>query len=356
MYKEFLLQNWAILLILIAFLILLKITVFLDGKTVKRLCALIVFIFILSIIVFFEFYLSDLGILKEWRIVFMAIRYSSTPFIIAMIQYSLVRKTRLRIFIGVAVFALINFISIPTGIVFSIGDDGSLQRGPLGYLPYIAVGAYSICLIYVLLRQSNKLATEIIPIIFLCFAFLSGLVLPFVFGKDYSRIFCTTVVIAVFVYYVFTILQTTKKDALTGLFNRQAYYSDVLENAKDINAIISIDMNGLKVINDTEGHSAGDEALSTLAMCFLRATKSGQLVYRIGGDEFVIVCMDSSEADVKALISRIEKYVSDTKYSCAIGYSYAENGSSSIEEMLIESDKVMYEAKKRHYNELGKNR
>ena len=248
---------------------------------------------------------------------------------------------------------MINFISIPTGIVFSIGEDNSLQRGPLGYLPYIAVGIYSFLLVYVLLRHCNKLATEIIPIIFISLACLSGMILPFLFGKDYSRIFCTTIVIAVFVYYVFSILQTTKKDALTGLFNRQAYYSDVLENSKDINAIISIDMNGLKVINDTEGHSAGDEALTTLALCFLRATKSRQLVYRIGGDEFVIVCIASSEEDVKGLISRIEKNVSDTKYSCAIGYSYAENGSSDIEEMFTESDKVMYEAKKKHYEELG---
>ena len=63
--------------------------------------------------------------------------------------------------------------------------------------------------------------------------------------------------------------------------------------------------------------------------------------------------MDSSEKDVKDLIARIEKYVSETRYSCAIGYSFSEGGSSDIEEMFAESDKVMYEAKKKHYEELG---
>ena len=89
-----------------------------------------------------------------------------------------------------------------------------------------------------------------------------------------------------------------------------------------------------------------------LALCFLRATRAGQLAYRIGGDEFVVVCMDSTEKDVKDLIARIEKYVSETRYSCAIGYSYSEGGSTNIEEMFMESDKAMYEAKKRHYREL----
>ncbi len=49
-------------------------------------------------------------------------------------------------------------------------------------------------------------------------------------------------------YYVFAIFQLTSKDALTGLLNRQAYKASVRENARTITAIVSIDMNGLKVI------------------------------------------------------------------------------------------------------------
>ena len=70
--------------------------------------------------------------------------------------------------------------------------------------------------------------------------------------------------IALFIYHVFSILQLTKKDALTGLLNRQAYYGETSRSFKDITAIISLDMNGLKKINDTYGHDAGDEALITL--------------------------------------------------------------------------------------------
>ena len=177
-----------------------------------------------------------------------------------------------------------------------------------------------------------------------------GLILPFVLGKDYSIIFCTTIAIALFVYYVFSILQLTKKDALTGLLNRHAYYAAIADDPKDVTALISIDMNGLKTINDTGGHAAGDEALLTLALCFQRAVKQKQFVYRVGGDEFVIICRRTSESEVKQLLERIEKNVSGTVYSCAVGYSYSPAGDKTIDQMLKESDEMMY-AKKAQYHQ-----
>ena len=113
----------------------------------------------------------------------------------------------------------IDFISISTGIVFSLSDEGTLQRGFLGYLPCIVAGLNGVRLIYTLYRNSNRLYTEIVPIIFLAFAYASGLILPFVFGKSFSQIFCTTIMIALFVYYVFSFHQLSKKDPLTGVLN-----------------------------------------------------------------------------------------------------------------------------------------
>ena len=353
MIKDFILQNWATILVVVAFAILLKTTVFLERKVINRMFLLITMIFLLSIIVFFEFYFGDQGTNKELRVVLMAIRYSATPFIIAMVMYTLVKKAPWYIFTPAMVFAILNFISIFTGIVFGLDEKGNLVRGALGYLPYIAVGVYSFFLVFILIKQSNKQATEIIPIMFLCFAFASGLVLPFVLGKNYSQIFCTTIVIALFVYFVFSILQITKKDPLTGLLNRQAYYATIEDNPKDITAIVSIDMNGLKPINDTKGHAEGDNAIVTLSLCFLRAAKAKQLVFRVGGDEFVVVCRRTSEDEVKQFVNLVQKYVSETDYSCAIGYSYSSDGSKSIDEMLLESDKMMYAQKALHYAKLG---
>jgi len=356
MIKELILQNWASTLILIAFAILVETNVFLNQKTRIRMCVLIVSVFLLSLIVFAEFYLENLNEHTGLRSVFMAIRYSATPFIIAMTLYTLAKKERLFVFIPAMLIAVINFVSISNGIVFSLKDDGTLHRGLLGYLPYVAVGFYCFSLVLKLFKQGNKQATEIIPTIFLCFVFASGLILPFILGKDYFRIFCINIAIALFVYYDFSILQMSKKDNLTGLLNRHAYDSAIEDNKKDINALVSIDMNGLKEINDKQGHAAGDEALETLALCFTHATKTKQLIYRIGGDEFMIICWKSAENDVKRLIERIEKNVDKTQYHCAIGYSYSADGTKSISEMQKEADEKMYAHKELFYANSGKKR
>ena len=353
-FREYLIQNWALILVLIAFVIMLIITVFLDKKTIRNLYILIIFIFLLSICVFLEFHFLGENKYLEVVKVLVCIRYSATPIIISLIIFALVKKKLWYILIPAILLLIINFISIFTGIVFSINQEGNLKRGFLGYLPYVVVGIYCIFLIYILIKQSNKQIIEIIPIVFLAFSFITGLIFPLIIGKDYSKIFCTTIGIAVFVYYVFMILELTRKDALTGLLNRQAYYSTIENNYSDITAIISIDMNGLKKINDTLGHAAGDEAIITISSCFLKVAKFNQFVFRVGGDEFIIICKKTSEEALMELVNNIKKKVSETKYTISIGYSYSKDPNKNIENMVKESDEMMYKDKSLFYSNKDK--
>lgn len=350
-FKEYLLQNWPLILILMAFAIMLMITVFLDKRTIVKMYILIAAIFVLSICVFTEFYLSEKKIYPVLRTVLIAIRYSFTPVIIAFILLTLVKRSRWTVVLPAVLLSVTNIISIFNGMVFSLDENGEMVRGNyLGYLPYVATFAYSIVLVYTLIKQSNKQASEIIPIIYLAFALGTGTIFPFVIGKEYSKIFATTIAVAVFVYYVFLILQLTKKDALTGLLNRQAYYASIRDKKREITAVISIDMNGLKPINDNFGHIAGDEAISSLALCFSKAVRAKQRAYRIGGDEFVILCFKTSEEELKELIERINDQVSKTKYSCSIGYSYDDSLEKDIENMVKISDEMMYAKKAEYYS------
>lgn len=353
MIKEYLLQNWSLVLILAAFAIALQISVFLNKKTIRRMYVLIVGIFLLSIAVFCEFnvFLSDEYTLLRGFL--MAIRYSATPFIVAQVIYTLVKKQNWVIFIPAILLTVLDFVSVFTGIVFKAENGNSFTRGPLGYLPFIIAGLYSALLVIILIGRSNMKLMEIVPIIFLSLAFVSEMVFPFLFGKDFSVIFCSTIANALFIYYVFEILQQTKKDSLTGLLNRHAYNADILKNPEDITALISIDMNGLKVLNDTQGHAAGDEALLTLALCFRRALKNRQYGYRVGGDEFVIICRKTSREELDELVNRINHYVGETEYKCAVGYSYSPDGKIPVEDMLRASDMMMYSVKEHYYAELG---
>lgn len=357
MVKEYFLQNWPLILILLAFIISLITTVFLDKKTIVRMYVLIGAVFLLSIVVFLEFYYDGIAEYRVFRTVLTAIRYSATPLIMALITFALAKRLRWFVFIPAFALVIVDFISIFNGLVFTIDDNNFLHRdGPLGLLPYIMVALYSVFLIYILIKRSNKRAMEFVYIGFLMFALASGLVLAFVFGKKYASIFCVTIAIALFAYFEFSVLQLTKKDSLTGLLNRHAYFADVNNDPKNITAIISIDMNGLKALNDAHGHSAGDEALTTLAFCFMNPLKNKQSGYRIGGDEFLIVCRKTSQEDVLDIVEQIRKNVSETPYSVAIGYSFNLEGNKSVSDLLKESDEMMYKEKAEHYMEFGDRR
>ena len=127
-------------------------------------------------------------------------------------------------------------------------------------------------------------------------------------------------------------------------------------NYKEITGVVSIDMNGLKAINDIGGHNAGDEALITLANCFTKAAKNKQSVYRIGGDEFVILCRKTSEEELKQLVENIRRNVSETDFACSIGYCYSSDENKDINEMIKESDEMMYTDIANYYSQNKNNR
>lgn len=348
--KAYILQNWPLVLTLGAFVVTLFITFFASKKAMIKLLLLILSVFALSIVVFTEFYLEPVPENNTARLIMMFIRYSATPFILSLTVIVLVKHQKIFVFIPAIALLILNFVSIFTGIVFGLGENNELVRGPVGFLPYIICGLYMAFLITILVVRSNKRMIEIIPIVFLAISLSSGLIFPFIFGAAFSQIFCSIVAISLFCYYLFTLLEMTKKDTLTGLLNRQAYFIETKRDYKDITAIVSLDMNGLKRINDTEGHAAGDEALITLGLCFARACRAKQSAYRMGGDEFIIVCRKTSEEDVIKLVERIQKYVSETEYSCSIGYSYKKDGNIELSELLKQSDEKMYSDKSEYYN------
>ena len=356
MLRDYFIQNWALILVSLAFLVSLRTTAFMDKKFAGRMCILIFEVLFLSVIVFVEFWQVDQGIVWEGRRYQMLIRYCATPFIDARVLYTLVKKLRPAIFIPALISAIICLISVFTGIVAQVMPDGTIQYGPLRLLPYVVPGIYGAAMLYILYKRSGKQFNDLIPIAFFAFALSAAVILPFMLGRIYSHIFCETISIALFTYYLFSIQSLTKTDSLTRVLNRQACYADMETAPDEITALVSIDMNGLKDINDTHGHAAGDEALTVLALCFTQAAKAHQSVYRIGGDEFLVICRKNTLDDVLQLIKRIRKNVSDTGYSISIGYSCTEDHPKSISEMMKESDEMMYTEKASYYKVFGKDR
>ena len=138
-------------------------------------------------------------------------------------------------------------------------------------------------------------------------------------------------------------------DMLTYLYNRNKYI-EVLDSYKG--KIIEkvgaayIDLNGLKQINDNQGHEAGDTFIRTAAKVLSGTFPENS--YRIGGDEFVVMTADLGEADFQDKITRLQKEMQENQVSISIGFLWKES-CSDLEEMMKEADHRMYEAKKAYY-------
>lgn len=147
-------------------------------------------------------------------------------------------------------------------------------------------------------------------------------------------------------------------DPLTGVFSRFAY-NDMMESynnqaPEDFVAFL-IDINGMKVVNDTLGHEAGDELICGAADCIMKAVGNKGRTFRIGGDEFVVFgTMKKEQADETFLeMNRIITSWSGEKVkslSVSAGYALASEFTGySIEDLTKEADKAMYEQKKEFY-------
>ena len=144
-------------------------------------------------------------------------------------------------------------------------------------------------------------------------------------------------------------------DGLTGINNWNAYSDEVLRlrQSHDCVGVIFIDMNGLKVINDTEGHLAGNAALCTIAG-FLTGLYGGGCVYRLGGDEFVVLLPHVTESDFSREMKRLREEDSHlgTLSIAAGGHWIADGG--DILKAIQAADDAMYRDKAEYYKKKNK--
>ena len=150
-------------------------------------------------------------------------------------------------------------------------------------------------------------------------------------------------------------------DKLTGLPNRRLFFErlelTILENERDKAefAVLFIDLDGFKNINDNYGHEVGDEALTTVGNRLLKCVRKSDTVARMGGDEYTVILKNvEDKEDIKNLVEKIHKSLQEVMQidgvECFVNSSigvalYPENGYDS-ETLLRNADSLMYEIKR----------
>ena len=158
--------------------------------------------------------------------------------------------------------------------------------------------------------------------------------------------------------------RSSRLDSLTGLPNRRAYaeMARELESEKVVPlGIISLDVDGLKIINDMLGHAAGDNLLVDAANLLADIIKEPACLFRTGGDEFIALCPESNEdvlSDIQGrIMERLAKQESDfmvpsVHISC--GYAVRNNSEIPLEELYQKADDQMYRYKRANNMHLRK--
>lgn len=158
-----------------------------------------------------------------------------------------------------------------------------------------------------------------------------------------------------------TIINMAYTDILTGIKNRRCFEEDAekLANAKKSFNIVAIDMNNLKMINDELGHKFGDEALIKVANALRIFENYGEECYRMGGDEFEVICKKMDIDDIDRVCEQINKKLAKTEYfpgiplSIAYGsFRFSANMDTEVNKVMARADKKMYE-KKQQMKEMG---
>ena len=237
-----------------------------------------------------------------------------------------------------------------TDIAFGFDESYAFYRGPLGYVAFAVPIVYMLLSLWIVFKnfsEKSSLERYTMPV---CVIFcLSASLLDVLYGG--VRTNEAIIISSVFLYLVL-FSNDNRRDSLTGLLNRQAFYDDCNLYGKKIGAIASLDMNGLKMLNDTQGHQAGDKALKTIGDCILKLADERTLAYRVGGDEFLIMFLHAEENVISDTIKKTEISVAQAGYSVSTGYALR-SGEESIDDTYRRSDDLMYRAKAEYYRSKG---
>ena len=145
------------------------------------------------------------------------------------------------------------------------------------------------------------------------------------------------------------------RDPLTEAKNRHALHADieVYEKARQV-GVLYCDVLGLKKTNDTLGHQEGDKLIIRAAQCLRRVFRKTE-VYRVGGDEFMVMCIGLEEKLFQEKVEKVRELMPEYEAVMSLGFVWKKE-TDDVDAAIAEADALMYEEKRAYYASNGRKR
>ena len=257
------------------------------------------------------------------------------------------RKSNLIFIIPLLICSAVSIMSIfpfAKGIMFSFTEDNLIKRGPLGFFSQLLAIFYSFQTIYYSFKNYNNNRIEPFVLIFIEVFALIAFIMEHSFKYDFvlSQVLITSIIF----YYFFLLTQTYKRDPLTKLLNRHCFDLQINHLIKRNMILLSMDLNNLKILNDSQGHAAGDKALIIVSQEMLKSFAKSGKIYRTGGDEFMAIFKKNDMKFVEKLVNNFQEALKKTDYRVACGFAAYKPG-DDIDQVITFCDERMYANKEK---------
>ena len=218
-------------------------------------------------------------------------------------------------------------------------------------------------LLYKILKRQNSLSITAVPL------FDDGKVIGF-YGVDnppvesLSYISNMLQIMGHFIECMFkkrnlvrSLQQMSYLDQLTQFGNRYAMvkYMENMRSDESV-GIVYGDITGLKRVNDAEGHTAGDRLILSACECMKAAFGDDYKLFRIGGDEFLVICSGIEETEFQERLARLRKIMAEFSVNIALGADWKSDTTAGINIVMATAEARMYEDKSEYYRTAGINR
>lgn len=306
-------------------------------------CCVLVLIFTET----WEAQLSLSPVYEPLRVPLSAIGYTlrpTIPFLLTLMARGDGKPRSIPLALPLIFNTLAAFSALFCGLSFRYTADNQFVRGPLGVSPFVVSALYIAILLTLTIRtyRNGGRAEALIISAIVLLAFTST-VMESLFHFRFIQNPC--IATSITFYYLFLHSNQSNRDPLTGALTRRRFYLDSQKYSAALTAVISLDLNDLKTINDQQGHLAGDRALTAVAGVITQYTGPQAALYRTGGDEFMILCFKLDEGRVRELISGIGRDLEQAGCRCAIGYALHAH-QANFDSVCQAADDMMYENKR----------